>query len=151
MGREIRRVPPDWQHPRDSRDHYVPLVDEDYETALAEWIAGRQKWQTEPENDCTWEDWTGSAPSPKDHRPAFAEGTATHYQIYETVSEGTPASPVFASKEAMGKWLLSEGYSRRATDHFLRAEWAPSMMMITYPDRPPTIYGPGISAFDAPD
>lgn len=42
MGREVRRVPPDWEHPRHTKEtttnpktigHYIPLHDEDYETA----------------------------------------------------------------------------------------------------------------------
>ena len=28
MGREVRKVPGDWQHPKDEKGHYIPLFDE---------------------------------------------------------------------------------------------------------------------------
>lgn len=50
-------------------------------------------------------------------------------QIYETDSEGTPVSPVFASKDELAEWLVTEGgYSRQAADMFARDGWAPSFM-----------------------
>jgi hypothetical protein len=51
MGREIRRVPPDWTHPvnkycphignnpHDGGPCYHPLHDQDYESAAQEWEA----------------------------------------------------------------------------------------------------------------
>ena len=27
MGREVRRVPADWQHPKDARGRFIPLFD----------------------------------------------------------------------------------------------------------------------------
>jgi len=96
MGREIRRVPKDWQHPQDSKG-YIPMYDQDYEAALAEW----QQEKAE-------EDWHGDPPDPAYYRPAFTDDPM-HYQIYETVTEGTPTSPVFASLDEMVAWLIAEG------------------------------------------
>jgi hypothetical protein len=55
---------------------------------------------------------------------------ATHYQIYETVTEGTPVSPIFASLDDMIEWLV-EGQvnSRPAAEAFARMGWAPTMLL----------------------
>lgn len=54
MGREIRRVPPRWEHPRYTREdaprdslvgEYRPCFDKDYATASREWIEGFTAWQ----------------------------------------------------------------------------------------------------------
>lgn len=37
MGREIRRVPMDWEHPKDERGYFIPLFDRDYESVGLEW------------------------------------------------------------------------------------------------------------------
>ena len=48
MGREIRKVPKDWVHPKETKWNglkqceitaYMPKYDRDYDTAAAEWIA----------------------------------------------------------------------------------------------------------------
>jgi hypothetical protein len=36
--------------------------------------------------------------------PDFPEGTATGWQLYETTSEGTPVSPIFATAEELAAW-----------------------------------------------
>jgi hypothetical protein len=41
MGREIRRVPANWEHPKDERDGgYIPMYDDDFDAALAKCLAG---------------------------------------------------------------------------------------------------------------
>ena len=110
MGREIRRVPSDWQHPRDSNG-YKPLYDRSYETVMKEWI----EYEEPPK------------PDPDYYRPEWKE-EPTHYQIYETVTEGTPVSPVFASLDEMKDWLLSKGFSERASSKFIEIGWAPSLV-----------------------
>ena len=42
---------------------------------------------------------------------AFAEGTATHFMMYKTCSEGTPISPAFATPEELAHWLADTGAS----------------------------------------
>lgn len=37
MGREVRRVPPDWQHPKDADGRFIPLLGQDYDHAVREW------------------------------------------------------------------------------------------------------------------
>jgi hypothetical protein len=60
------------------------------------------------------------------------------YQVWETVSEGSPISPVFATKDELVTWLISEGYSETAARSFIESEWVPSMI-IQYSDQGTTI------------
>lgn len=71
-----------------------------------------------------------------DYRPRWRERDRTHYQLYETVSEGTPISPPCASFDELAAWC--SGQSRpvwngcEGMDHaawmrfFERGGWAPS-------------------------
>jgi hypothetical protein len=45
MGREVRRVPADWQHPKDERTgHFIPLFDGSFRQVLDEWNEENAKW-----------------------------------------------------------------------------------------------------------
>jgi hypothetical protein len=117
MGREIRRVPPNWEHPKDEDGDYLPLFDKDFVTACQEWAKeveqyaeGKHKYQ---EYSPTWEDFLEDrhAPDLETHRlRRWKPEEATHYQVYETVTEGTPVSPVLSRAE-MYQWLLNDGYT----------------------------------------
>ena len=134
--REIRRVPKDWQHPKDARGNYLALYDKTHDEALVDYDNDRADWDAD--NDgvrsqarewgyTDFDKWHGP-PTDKEYcRPAF-DAEPTHYQIYQTVSEGTPTSPVFASLDKMVAWLIGEGYSEHAAKMFARDGWAPSMM-----------------------
>ena len=37
--------------------------------------------------------------------PDWPEAERTHYQMYESVTEGTPISPVMKSPETLARWL----------------------------------------------
>jgi len=132
MGREIRRVPPGWEHPKPD-GVYTPLRDEGYETVAAEWTRDNELWQKGEHPDqagrddrpARFKDWYGSFPNRSCYRPEWTE-EPTHYQIYETVSEGTPASPVFADLDEMEMWLLQEGYSPHAAAAFCETGYVPS-------------------------
>jgi hypothetical protein len=50
------------------------------------------------------------------------------YQIWETVSEGSPVSPVFKSKEDLVEWLVEQGTARESAEGFANSEWVPSFM-----------------------
>jgi hypothetical protein len=152
MGREIRRVPAGWEHPVDPNPnprwgpsrwdwtgqgrYFQPLFDEDYETALQQWWDERQQWKAgthEFQSDGTYEEFAGRSPDPAYYRPAWPEEERACFQVYETVSEGTPVSPVFASREELASWLVDQGYSREAASAFAEDGWAPSA--ISTPDR----------------
>jgi hypothetical protein len=135
MGREIRRVPPDWEHPEDERGRYKSLYDNDYESAAREWeanyAAAMLLTPTERADKFRLHYWEYDAPPDADtyRERAWTEAEATAYQIYENVSEGSPVSPVFANKDAMRDWLIGEGYSAHAADDFIEQGWAFSMMI----------------------
>lgn len=62
--------------------------------------------------------------------PPAGEG----YQVWETVSEGSPISPVFPTKEALISWLLDQGYSEGAAEKFAEQGHAFSMVMVSKPE-----------------
>ena len=126
MGREIRKVPPNWQHPMvDKPNHwrgvmvkaYQPLYDRPFGPAMREWIAQWDAWERGERPDyCTEEDrelpfweWDGKPPDPEYYRPAWKDGEATWFQVYETVSEGTPVSPPFATQQEIVDYLVANG------------------------------------------
>ncbi len=133
MGRELRRVPIDWEHPKDAQGHYDPHYNQTYIEAVAEWEAERTAFLNDPEEqaraDMPFEEWYGSHPKQEYYRPEWPVGTATAYQVYETVSEGTPVSPVCKSESDLRKWLIAQGHSAIAVDKFIECKWAPSVVM----------------------
>ena len=144
MERELRRVPSDWQHPRDDRWQLKPLHDRDYESALLDWIesgwrfvaGGSLEYGPTDEENCprTWAgyaEWFGDAPEVEYHRPKWVS-EPTHYQVYETVSQGTPVSPVLSSKQAVVEWWMFVGdsfdgtLSREQAERWVELESSPS-------------------------
>jgi hypothetical protein len=140
VGREIRRVPVDWEHPQDSRTgQYRPLVNRDFETEAREWLDNAIAWDkgehpdlvnnhtTKEKHPFYWM-WSDKPPDAEYYRPRFTS-EPTAYQIYETVSEGTPVSPVFQTEEEIFTWLIQQGHSEKSARNFVKAEWAPSMII----------------------
>lgn len=130
MGREIRRVPANWQHPQEN-GKYNPLFDKDFDTALQEWLTEYEAWKKDPGDEL----FTETPPNPERYRPKFEN--AEWYQVYETVSEGTPVTPPFAIKAEIIDYLSTHGdfwdqkrgdgaWSRQAAECFAEAEWVPS-------------------------
>lgn len=142
MGREIRRVPIDWEHPKDERGHYKALYDNDYETAAQVWESEYAEFmalspEQRQEEYFGVHYWEWSHPPDEDlHRERrWTPEEATAYQIYETVSEGTPVSPVFPDLDHLIQWLVDQGYSEAAAKAFSDSGWAPSMGLIISPTR----------------
>lgn len=66
--------------------------------------------------------------------PPVGEG----WQLWETVSEGSPVSPVFGDVNDFVDWMVRDGYSRQAAWAFVKqGGWAPSFVMV-----------PGIGVWD---
>ncbi len=120
MGREIRRVPPNWEHPKDEKGNYRSMHEEYYETALNKWLENHHKWMNNTHPDQlsgtysyvskykyfgSWE----SAPDPDYYNIYYKPEEATWYQLYQTVSEGTPVSPPFETKEELSQYLADHG------------------------------------------
>ncbi len=132
MGREIRRVPPNWAHPKKlvpnhrlgrMEEDYQPLYDRTFEDAMKSWLEELQAWldggfdEQRREQSTRYPadepyrsfcDWHGTAPDPEYHRPVWRE-EPTWVQVYETVSEGTPVTPPFATAEELVNYLVEKG------------------------------------------
>lgn len=155
MGRVIRRVPPNWEHPKEDRYgriDYRPMFDESYEDAIAEWIENHRLWeegkhphQEDAETRAKYRyyaEWAGNPPSVDSYRPKWVDGEATWYQVYETVSEGTPVTPPFATQDELIAYLATYGdeWDQRRTDRAWSVEsatnfvkgtgWRPSAISI---------------------
>lgn len=158
MGREIRRVPPNWEHPKKERfdmrsgrrvEGYQPLYDEPFAPAMREWIQNWEAWEAGTHEDFAkhsaecpnyW-DWSSGPPDPLYYRPNWKDGEATWYQVYETVSEGTPVSPPFATQDELVDYLVANGdfwdqkrgdapWDRASAEKFVKCSgWAPSMVI----------------------
>ena len=105
MGREVRRVPADWNHPtavseRNGDTYYVPLLRGPYAERKQEF----DDYAAEHGIAAAC-DWLGDEPDSKDYMPSWTAEECTHYQMYESVSEGTPISPVLPTPEKLADWL----------------------------------------------
>lgn len=119
MGREVRRVPANWQHPKKANGHYIPLFHGSFARTLREWQEGHAQWEQgfrsdyhggwKPKEDdelsISYEEWTGACPQQADYMPDWADEERTHFQMYENTTEGTPISPVMQTAEALARWL----------------------------------------------
>lgn len=166
MGREIRRVPADWDHPRKQCEHspwkggceealqnngrcYQPLFDRSFRQAAEEWKRDFAAWERGERPDyCSeesksmeaWE-YNGGPPDRNWYRPDWPEESMTHYQVYETVSEGTPVTPHFATQEELVDYLVKYGdrwdqirgdggWSQdNAVSFVYGTQWAPSLII----------------------
>jgi hypothetical protein len=128
MGREVRRVPADWQHPKrvvrgfnGMVECYKPLFEgERYQPAVDTWDEDCAKWKagwrpdycTDPDSRAmTFEQWEGQRPHRDDYMPNWPAEQRTHLMMYEDTSEGTPISPAFATPEELARWLADTGAS----------------------------------------
>ena len=108
MGREVRRVPANWQHPKDElTGRYKPL----YPGSRYEANAQDFMEKANAEGLQAAIDWCGLSPDVNDYMPNWPESERTHYMMYEDTSEGTPISPAFATPEELARWLADTGAS----------------------------------------
>jgi hypothetical protein len=118
MGREARRVPAAWKHPRDAVGRFIPLSDH-FNRDVVRWDEEARHWNEGfyrlgkdgewtprgPEEPGTFEEWNGPRPRRDEYMPDWPEPERTHYQMYENTTEGTPISPVMTSPQALAHWL----------------------------------------------
>ena len=104
MSREVRRVPMDWQHPKFRDPQYAWQV---YEPLMADYLESLKWWRENPQ----WHEEGEAPPDHRDYMPYWPEEMRTGWQMYETVTEGTPISPVFATAEELARWLTDNGAS----------------------------------------
>ena len=146
MGREIRRVPPNWEHPKNDYGNYIPMHDETFDFALENYYQNYMAWKNKTHegysDEYSFSDYEGEPPISNCFRPEFKE-EPTWYQVYETVSEGTPVTPPFETKEELVEYLVNHGtfwderrvrdgrqdkvgWDRESAEQFAEYEWAPS-------------------------
>jgi len=111
MGRELRKVPANWEHPKNDNGSYQPMFNRFYGDALSEWLEEHQKWEAGTHEDLIdkperkeeypfYAMWGGNPPDVEYYQTKkYAPEELTHIQLYETTSEGTPKSPVFKADE----------------------------------------------------
>lgn len=133
------------------------MFDESFEDAAAEWKqefaawerGERPTWCCEESKAKEYWEVNGDPPDRKSYRP-WKDDEATWYQVWETVSEGTPVSPPFATREELIEYLVANGdywdqarrkdgytgvidcrpWSRKSAEAFVNGPgWAPSMVM----------------------
>jgi hypothetical protein len=157
MSREIRRTPVGWVPPpypnpyptwgRNSHDWtgngvwYQPQHDRTLREAQADWDHRKAAWDSgedpdrarytdKADDDYPFEDWAGERPEDGSYyRPEWPEGVELGYQLYESVTEGTPVSPSFATVEELARYLTHEARmfdSTEAAMRFIGVGWAPT-------------------------
>lgn len=109
MGREIQRVPLDFDWPL--HKEWKGFLYPDFDDSLSD----------EQEEEL-FEEWYDN----ERYDPPEGEG----WQVWETVSEGSPVSPVFASSEELVAWIVSEGHTPGAAKAFVRIGYVPSMVVV---------------------
>ena len=113
MGRQLRKVASNWQHPKNENGNYIPLLDGKFSERLAKWEEENEQWEKGFRDDwnggwkpreadklnMTFAEWDGEKPVKEDYMPEWKEEELTHIQLYENTSEGTPISPVYLASE----------------------------------------------------
>ena len=113
MGRQLRKVAANWQHPKNENGNYIPLLDGKFSERLAKWEEENEQWEKGFRDDwnggwkpreadelnMTFAEWDGEKPVKEDYMPEWKEEELTHIQLYENTSEGTPISPVYLASE----------------------------------------------------
>lgn len=154
MGREIRRVPANWEHPRTDKYYdgrYQPMHDETFDSAAEDWKERFAEWErgerpeyfdAEKYGHYEFWEWDTSPPDREYYRP-YKDEDATWYQVYETVSEGTPVTPPFSTQDELIDYLVKNGdfwdqkdgrggYTKEQAECFVKENpWVPSMIINT--------------------
>lgn len=152
MGREVRRVPPNWDHPKieqHGRVDYQSMYDTNFDEVFQEWLDNfdriRANGMTDDERKCYpngLRDWLredGRFPDSANYRP-WQDAEATWFQAWETVSEGTPVTPPFETKVELIDYLVLRGdfwdqkrgrggWRLDAAERFVDDGYAPSMIV----------------------
>jgi hypothetical protein len=153
MGREVRRVSKNWEHPKNDNGSLKPLLGYSFTEQLKDWNEGNEQWgkgfgeswdkenpwqaKEKDELEMAYEEWSGSKPEIEDYMPEWKEEEKTHIQMYEDTSEGTPISPVFDNAEDLAHWLADNRASSFGSSTATYEQWlstinrgfAPSMIM----------------------
>lgn len=154
-------MPANWQHPQETKynpflgvdeTRYVPLFNSRYIDDLNEWLKNHQAWEDgtheafakyghTKEEFPFYANYGGNPPEVEYYRPDWKPEEMTWWQVYETVSEGTPVTPAFSTAEELIEYLVINGdfwdkrrgdgpWSRKNAEAFVKdGGWAPSMVL----------------------
>ena len=106
MGREVRMVPLDWEHPKNKKGNFIPLLGD-----FQEDMKIFQAYVAQDGMEQAVEGWGEQPPNAKNYMPQWPAEKATHYQMYEDTSEGTPISPPMPDPESLARWLVKHHVS----------------------------------------
>lgn len=150
MGRQVRRVPADWEHPKEfnayrGEETYKPLYDRNWSEAAQQWDRDREAWEAGARpsyadgvtDDFPFDQWEGQRPYSGDYMPNWPAEQRTHFMMYEDTTEGTPISPAFETPQELAQWLADNGASSFGSSTatyeqwlpICEGGWAPSMVM----------------------
>ena len=133
MGREVRKVAPNYEHPKDGYGDYIPLFD-NFGDSLKEFEEYKH------EHGLHAAKFYYGRPRIGNFMLAYAKPEErTWLQFFENVSEGTPCSPPFATEKELINYLCTKGsfyhkkhpnthpvLSRKAAEKFVCNGYAPS-------------------------
>ena len=130
MGRVVRKVRKDWEHPKDESGDYKPLLD-GYINQASEFMEMAKKDGLQEAVEYM------GCPDKNDYMPDWDNAVRTHLMMYEDTTEGTPISPAFETPEELARWLTDNGASAFGSsaasyDGWLRVAnggFAPSMIL----------------------
>ena len=146
MGREVRMGPGDWNHPKADAGNYIPLHGTSYSEALAAWEDDWNLWKNGKKRNFdsftdfvtkeynivnhdhdrsreTFMQWCGQMPLRAEYMPDWKVEEKTHYQMYETCTEGTPISPPMETPEELARWLADNKASAFGSLTATYEEW----------------------------
>lgn len=117
MTSEIRKVPSNWEHPKDKDGYYIPLYGGSFSRDASRWDKEKKRWKEgfylsgdrwkrkTADMTSSFAYYAGERPRKRDYMPDWVKSSRTHYQAYNTNTEGTPISPAFKSQEELARWL----------------------------------------------
>lgn len=131
MGREIKRVALDFDHPL---NEIWPGYIEYRQYCKCEKFVPEEGYEEDDHCDISMDE------CPYYYEPPEGEG----WQVWETVSEGSPTTPVFATREELIEHLTLVGaggvcgpVSRQAAKNFVEDGWAASFVGMSFGGGPP--------------
>ena len=148
---EIRKVPANWKHPKKADGSFRPLIDNyvGYLEYFRESADNFIKYMTEviekgkvkiydttfktPQEvyDYLTEEGQMEPPDISSYMPS-----GSWFQLFETVSEGTPLTPPFETKQELVEWLSNnkdyrdKTWTREQAEAMVEQEWVMSGMKI---------------------
>ena len=146
MGREVRRVPVNWNHPKDKKGKFIPLKDDyigalkyyrdDVDSFIKQMTKIIKKGSTKlydnifNDSEELYDYLTEDSLEPPDIKEFMPSGS--WYQLYENVSEGTPLSPTFEKPEELVDWLTNNKdywgtqWTKEGAEHIVNSGFAMS-------------------------